>query len=58
MMTALDNPVAQQLLVKQLERYQLTVIAANNGEEAVAEWESREPGFFSKYARENQHYLN
>jgi hypothetical protein len=59
-----DNPIAQNLLVKQLERYQLNVIATGNGHEALAgrarellrvdmliyicaEWEAREPGYFS-----------
>lgn len=32
----LDNPIAQSLLVKQLERQDLTVTATNNGEEAIA----------------------
>ncbi|KAF6766466.1 dual-domain HisK/Mak2 protein kinase [Ephemerocybe angulata] len=41
------NPIAQNLLVKQLERYQLKVTATSNGEEAVAAWESHEPGYFS-----------
>jgi hypothetical protein len=31
-----DNPVAQKLLVKQLQRYGLNVIATSNGEEAIA----------------------
>jgi hypothetical protein len=31
-----DNPVAQKLLVKQLQRFDLNVIATSNGEEAVA----------------------
>jgi len=31
-----DNPIAQSLLVKQLERYKLNVTATNNGEEAIA----------------------
>ena len=31
-----DNPVAQKLLVKQLERYDLTVVATSNGEEALS----------------------
>jgi CheY-like chemotaxis protein len=31
-----DNPIAQSLLVKQLERYNLNVTATNNGEEAIA----------------------
>lgn len=30
-----DNPIAQNLLVKQLQRYQLNVVATNNGEEAL-----------------------
>lgn len=34
--TLLDNPIAQSLLVKQLERQDLTVTATNNGEEAIA----------------------
>ncbi|KAI0307475.1 histidine kinase [Multifurca ochricompacta] len=42
-----DNPVAQKLLVKQLQRYDLNVIATSNGEEAIAEWERHEPGYFS-----------
>lgn len=32
---ALDNPIAQNLLVKQLERYDLNVTATNNGDEAI-----------------------
>jgi CheY-like chemotaxis protein len=43
----LDNPVAQQLLVKQLQRHQLNVIPTSNGEEAVAEWEAHDPRYFS-----------
>ncbi|GBE78499.1 histidine kinase [Sparassis crispa] len=46
-LVAEDNPVAQKLLVKQLERYDLNVVATSNGEEAIAEWESHEPGHFS-----------
>ncbi|GLB36534.1 putative GAF domain containing protein [Lyophyllum shimeji] len=42
-----DNPIAQNLLVKQLERFQLNVTATGNGEEAIAEWEAHEPGYFS-----------
>jgi len=42
-----DNPIAQNLLMKQLERYDLKVIATSNGEEAITEWESRGPGYFS-----------
>ncbi|KAI0367509.1 histidine kinase [Pilatotrama ljubarskyi] len=46
-LVAEDNPVAQKLLVKQLERYDLNVVATSNGEEALAEWERHEPGYFS-----------
>ncbi|CDO70926.1 hypothetical protein BN946_scf184829.g34 [Trametes cinnabarina] len=42
-----DNPVAQKLLIKQLERYDINVVATSNGEEAIAEWERHEPGYFS-----------
>ncbi|KAF9258589.1 dual-domain HisK/Mak2 protein kinase [Marasmius fiardii PR-910] len=42
-----DNPIAQNLLIKQLERYQLNVVATGNGNEAITEWESHEPGYFS-----------
>jgi CheY-like chemotaxis protein len=42
-----DNPVAQKLLVKQLQRFDLNVIATSNGEEAIAEWEGHDPGYFS-----------
>ena len=31
-----DNIVSQNLLVKQLEKYQLKVTATSNGEEAIA----------------------
>ena len=31
-----DNPVAQKLLIKQLERFDLNVVATSNGEEAIA----------------------
>ena len=33
--------------MKQLERYDLNVVATSNGEEAIAEWERHEPGYFS-----------
>ncbi|KAL1747326.1 histidine kinase [Schizophyllum fasciatum] len=46
-LVAEDNIVSQNLLVKQLEKYQLKVTATSNGEEAIAEWESHEPGYFS-----------
>jgi len=31
-----DNPVAQKLLIKQLQRFDLNVVATSNGEEAIA----------------------
>ncbi len=59
----LDNPIAQNLLMKQLERYDFKVTATSNGEEAIAgtsldssitffpdvlpEWENHGPGYFS-----------
>lgn len=46
-LVAEDNPVAQKLLIAQLQRYQLNVVATSNGEEAIAEWEKHEPGYFS-----------
>ncbi|KAK0208888.1 hypothetical protein DFS33DRAFT_1254916 [Desarmillaria ectypa] len=42
-----DNPIAQQLLVKQLQRCQLNITATSNGNEAISEWESRDPGYFT-----------
>ncbi|KAI0286668.1 histidine kinase [Russula aff. rugulosa BPL654] len=42
-----DNPVAQKLLIKQLQRFDLNVIATSNGEEAITEWERHETGYFS-----------
>ncbi|KAF5338436.1 hypothetical protein D9758_012211 [Tetrapyrgos nigripes] len=44
---AQHNPIAQNLLVKQLERYQLNVTATSNGNEALTQWEAHEPGYFS-----------
>ncbi|KAH7929368.1 dual-domain HisK/Mak2 protein kinase [Leucogyrophana mollusca] len=41
-----DNPVAQSLLVKQLERYDLNVTATSNGLEAIKAWESQKPGHY------------
>ncbi|KAF8746288.1 hypothetical protein AX14_000082 [Amanita brunnescens Koide BX004] len=46
-LVAEDNPLAQNVLIKQLERYNLAVTATSNGEEAIAEWEAHEPGYFS-----------
>ncbi|KXN87566.1 Peroxide stress-activated histidine kinase mak2 [Leucoagaricus sp. SymC.cos] len=46
-LVAEDNPIAQNLLVKQLERYDLKVTATSNGEEAISEWKKHDPGYFS-----------
>ena len=43
----IDNPIAQQLLVKQLTGLGLTVIPTSNGEEAIAQWSAHEPGYFA-----------
>ncbi|KAG6896744.1 hypothetical protein C0992_006406 [Termitomyces sp. T32_za158] len=43
----IDNPISQKLLIKQLERLNLSVTATGNGEEAIAAWEAHEPGYFS-----------
>lgn len=41
-----DNPVANKLLVKQLQKYDLNVVSTMDGSEAVQEWEKRPPGYF------------
>lgn len=46
-LVAEDNQVARQLLIKQLERFQLQVVATTNGQEALDEWSSHPPGYFS-----------
>jgi len=46
-LVAEDNPVAQKLIIAQLQRYQLNVVATSNGEEAISEWEKHEAGYFS-----------
>ncbi|KAK2461712.1 hypothetical protein APHAL10511_006175 [Amanita phalloides] len=46
-LVAEDNLLAQNVLIKQLERHNLRVTATCNGEEAIAEWEAHEPGYFS-----------
>lgn len=43
----LDNPIANQLLVRQLQRYKVNVVSTTDGEAAFKEWEKREPGFFT-----------
>ena len=43
----LDNPIANQLLVRQLQRYKVNVFSTTDGEAAFKEWEKREPGFFT-----------
>ncbi|KIP05676.1 hypothetical protein PHLGIDRAFT_128752 [Phlebiopsis gigantea 11061_1 CR5-6] len=42
-----DNDIARKLLIRQLEKFDLNVVATTNGEEAVMQWESRGPGYFS-----------
>ncbi|KAJ6569666.1 dual-domain HisK/Mak2 protein kinase [Mycena capillaripes] len=42
-----DNVIAQDLLVKQLKKYDLNVVATSDGNEALAEWQKHEPGYFS-----------
>ncbi|KAJ7922998.1 hypothetical protein B0H13DRAFT_1981220 [Mycena leptocephala] len=46
-LVAEDNLIAQNLLVKQLQKYDLNVIATSDGNEALAEWQKHEPGYFS-----------
>ncbi|KAJ8703111.1 Chk1 protein kinase [Pleurotus ostreatus] len=46
-LVAEDNPIAQNLIVKQLQRYDLIVYPTSNGEEALNEWQAHPPGFFS-----------
>jgi CheY-like chemotaxis protein len=43
----LDNPIANQLLVRQLQRYRVNVVTTTDGEAAFKEWEKRGPGFFT-----------
>jgi len=43
----LDNPIANQLLVRQLQRYKVNVVPTTDGDAAFKEWEKREPGFFT-----------
>ncbi|KAG8780548.1 hypothetical protein FRC15_009490 [Serendipita sp. 397] len=42
-----DNPVANKLLIKQLQKYDLNVVATVDGSEAVREWEKHGIGFFN-----------
>ncbi|KAJ7480148.1 hypothetical protein B0H11DRAFT_2026757 [Mycena galericulata] len=44
---SLDNLIAQNLLVKQLQKHDLNVVATSDGNEALAEWQKHEPGYFS-----------
>jgi len=46
-LVAEDNKVARELLEKQLKRHDLNVVTTTNGNEALAEWEAHEPGYFS-----------
>lgn len=42
-----DNPVANKLLVKQLQKYDITVVSTVDGSEAVKEWEKSPVGYFN-----------
>jgi len=42
-----DNPVANKLLIKQLQKYDISVVSTVDGAEAVREWESHPIGFFN-----------
>ncbi|KAJ7071393.1 hypothetical protein C8F01DRAFT_1110373 [Mycena amicta] len=46
-LVAEDNKIAQDLLVKQLQKHDLNVVATSDGNEALAEWQKHEPGYFS-----------
>ncbi|KAJ7748524.1 hypothetical protein DFH07DRAFT_747280 [Mycena maculata] len=46
-LVAEDNLMAQNLLVKQLQKHDLNVVATSDGNEALAEWQKHEPGYFS-----------
>ncbi|KAJ7456503.1 dual-domain HisK/Mak2 protein kinase [Mycena latifolia] len=46
-LVAEDNLIAQNLLVKQLQKHDLNVVATSDGNEALAEWQKHEPGYFS-----------
>nr|GAT57553.1 histidine kinase [Mycena chlorophos] len=46
-LVAEDNKIAQDLLVKQLQKQDLNVVATSDGNEALAEWQKHEPGYFS-----------
>ncbi|KAJ7356807.1 dual-domain HisK/Mak2 protein kinase [Mycena albidolilacea] len=46
-LVAEDNLIAQNVLVKQLQRHDLNVVATSDGNEALAEWQKHEPGYFS-----------
>ncbi|KAF7319894.1 Histidine kinase [Mycena kentingensis (nom. inval.)] len=46
-LVAEDNKIAQDLLVKQLQKHDLKVVATSDGNEALAEWQKHEPGYFS-----------
>ncbi|KAF8213626.1 hypothetical protein K438DRAFT_1902622 [Mycena galopus ATCC 62051] len=46
-LVAEDNLIAQNLLVKQLQKHNLNVVATSDGNEALTEWQKHEPGYFS-----------
>lgn len=41
-----DNPIANTILIKQLQRYDINVVSTINGSQAVKEWEKHPVGFF------------
>jgi CheY-like chemotaxis protein len=43
----IDNPVANKLLIKQLQKYDMNVISTVDGSEAVKEWEKHPIGYFN-----------
>jgi CheY-like chemotaxis protein len=45
-LVAEDNPIAQRLIVKQLERLGFKVVTCNNGFECFDTWKARGPGHF------------
>ncbi|KAJ7226000.1 dual-domain HisK/Mak2 protein kinase [Mycena pura] len=46
-LVAEDNKIAQDLLVKQLQKQDLNVVATFDGNEALTEWQKHEPGYFT-----------
>jgi CheY-like chemotaxis protein len=53
----IDNPVANKLLIKQLQKYDMNVISTVNGSEAVKEWEKHPIGYFNFALFDHRMYL-